>query len=79
MADHVAAISLINCPAVAKHNLYNMYKVIKYSILCMAIGVSACKVPYNPPPITVNNNYLVVEGIINISDSTFINLAVPLP
>ena len=37
--------------------------------------IAACKVPYNPPPITVNNNYLVVEGIINISDSTFINLS----
>jgi hypothetical protein len=34
-----------------------------------------CKTPYTPAPITANSNYLVVEGLINITDSTFINLS----
>jgi len=49
------------------------FKCILYILI--AISVSACKVPYNPPPITANYNYLVVEGLININDSTFINLS----
>jgi len=41
----------------------------------LLILTAACKVPYNPPPITAVNNYLVVEGLINISDSTYIKLS----
>src|ERR1700744_1418031 len=36
---------------------------------------STCKVPYAPAPIHAVNNFLVVEGIINISDSTYITLS----
>ena len=35
----------------------------------------ACKTPYTPAPTTAVTNYLVVEGLINISDSTYINLS----
>ncbi len=41
----------------------------------IAIIVIACKQSYTPPAITANANYLVVEGLININDSTFINLS----
>jgi len=34
-----------------------------------------CKTPYNPTPITTVTNYLVVEGFINITDSTYVNLS----
>jgi hypothetical protein len=40
-----------------------------------AISLGACKAPYAPAPITAVNNYLVVEGLINISDSTYIKLS----
>lgn len=53
-----------------------MKKAIKYTIYVLAaLGVWACKVPYNPPAITAVNNYLVVEGLINITDSTYIKLS----
>ncbi|MGZ3754184.1 MAG: DUF4249 domain-containing protein [Mucilaginibacter sp.] len=39
------------------------------------ILAAACKTPYTPAPITAVTNYLVVEGLINISDSTFIKLS----
>ncbi len=38
-------------------------------------AVIACKTPYTPAPTTTISNYLVVEGLINISDSTYINLS----
>jgi len=34
-----------------------------------------CKTPYTPTPISTVTNYLVVEGLINITDSTYINLS----
>lgn len=40
-----------------------------------AISLATCKTPYTPAPITANNSYLVVEGLINITDSTYINLS----
>ena len=39
------------------------------------IVMAACKTPYTPAPITATTNYLVVEGMINIADSTFIKLS----
>src|SRR5471030_851404 len=44
-------------------------------IVLTALFFSACKTPYTPAPVTANYNYLVVEGLINISDSTFIKLS----
>src|SRR5580658_10004312 len=44
--------------------------------LLLVISALACKKPYNPPAITGNGNYLVVEGVINSgSDSTVIKLS----
>src|ERR1700679_2967262 len=49
---------------------------IKHIVYILLIAdLTTCKVPYTPPPITANNNYLVVEGLINITDSTYINLS----
>ncbi len=46
------------------------------SIFLIAFIVGACKKPYNPPAITGNGGYLVVEGVINSgSDSTTIKLS----
>jgi len=39
----------------------------------MLIGVG-CKKPFAPSVISTNNSYLVVEGVINITDSTYIKL-----
>jgi len=45
-------------------------------ILFLIISVMGCKKPYNPPAITGNGSYLVVEGVINSgSDSTTIKLS----
>jgi len=53
-----------------------MKKRFKYILyILIAISGSACKTPYTPTPITATSNYLVVEGLININDSTFINLS----
>ena len=57
-----------------------MKKGVKYlyiiAILLVAIvSLTACKTPYTPPPITAVSNYLVVEGLIDITDSTYINLS----
>jgi len=49
---------------------------VTYSFYLIAlISITSCKVPYNPPAITAINNYLVVEGLINITDSTYIKLS----
>ncbi|MGZ3819548.1 MAG: DUF4249 domain-containing protein, partial [Mucilaginibacter sp.] len=52
-----------------------MRKVISIIILMSAIA-EGCKKPYTPAIVAINNNYLVVEGLINSgSDSTFIKLS----
>jgi len=54
-----------------------MKLIVTYSlfIFCCLIGTT-CKTPYEPVEITVNVNYLVVEGIINSGpDSTIIKLS----
>jgi len=51
----------------------NRIKYILYIIT--GIALTTCKTPYTPAPITAVNNYLVVEGLININDSTYINLS----
>jgi hypothetical protein len=40
-----------------------------------ALSITTCKTPYNPTPVATISNYLVVEGLINISDSTYIKLS----
>jgi hypothetical protein len=49
------------------------FKYIAY--ILFIINLSTCKVPYTPAPILASNSYLVVEGLINVSDSTYINLS----
>jgi len=51
--------------------------ILKYTIcvLVFVLSFCSCKVPYTPPPITAVSNYLVVEGLINIADSTYITLS----
>jgi len=49
---------------------------IKYILYVLAvISFSNCKTPYTPAPTTTPTNYLVVEGMINLSDSTYITLS----
>jgi len=49
---------------------------LSYTILTLLTALTcSCKKPYNPTTVTTNYNYLVVEGLININDSTFINLS----
>ena len=40
-----------------------------------AISLLTCKTSYTPAPVTDVTNYLVVEGMINITDSTYIKLS----
>jgi len=50
----------------------------KYHIACylLLFALLSCRKPYDPPAITTNVNYLVVEGLINTgSDSTIIKLS----
>jgi len=50
--------------------------ILYFIAVPIAIGtITTCKTPYTPAPITAVNNYLVVEGLINITDSTYINLS----
>jgi len=39
------------------------------------VSVVSCVKPYRPSIVTSTSNYLVVEGLINISDSTYIKLS----
>lgn len=50
-------------------------KVTYLAILLTLLIAAACKTPYTPAPTTAVTNYLVVEGLINISDSTYIKLS----
>jgi len=59
-----------------KYVLYITLYIITVIPIAIGIGIiSSCKTPYAPAPITAVNNYLVVEGLININDSTFISLS----
>jgi hypothetical protein len=40
----------------------------------MTLASLGCKKPYAPSIISSNNSYLVVEGVVNITDSTYIKL-----
>ncbi len=53
-----------------------MKPLLLYLLFITALVVtSSCKVPYEPQPTTTPTNYLVVEGLINTTDSTFIKLS----
>jgi hypothetical protein len=44
--------------------------------MVLAVIIAGCKKPYNPPVVSSNNHYLVVEGVINSgNDSTIISLS----
>jgi hypothetical protein len=44
--------------------------------MVLAVIIAGCKKPYNPPVISDDNHYLVVEGVINSgNDSTIISLS----
>ncbi|SDE11481.1 protein of unknown function [Mucilaginibacter pineti] len=46
-----------------------------WCVILLTATYAACKKPYNPPVISSNNNYLVVEGVINTgNDSTIFKL-----
>jgi len=50
-------------------------KYIWYLFVVIGVIIS-CKKPYNPPIVSSDNHYLVVEGVINSgNDSTIINLS----
>ena len=47
-----------------------------YAISLSAMTINSCKKPYTPSVVVANNNYLVVEGVINSGqDSTVIQLS----
>jgi Domain of unknown function (DUF4249) len=50
-------------------------KLAAFLFILAIISLTTCKTPYTPGPISAVSNYLVVEGFINISDSTYINLS----
>jgi len=50
--------------------------IVRYlGITLTAISFFACKEPYTPPQIENNPNYLVVDGMLNVGDSTTIKLS----
>src|SRR5476651_1506198 len=54
----------------------NMKRKVTYLVYLLTLLIAAaCKTPYTPAPTTAVTNYLVVEGLINISDSTYIKLS----
>lgn len=42
-----------------------MKKIYGYNLLLLCFSLLMCKKPYEPPAITFNNNFLVVDGVIN--------------
>ncbi|BAU54469.1 DUF4249 domain-containing protein [Mucilaginibacter gotjawali] len=51
-------------------------KRVNYLLFILVAMVAACRKPYNPPPVSDTNGYLVVEGTINSgADSTFIKVS----
>ena len=51
----------------------NLYRLIFFGLpIILGLG---CKQQYNPPAIRANPNILVVDGILNVGDSTFIRLS----
>jgi len=46
-----------------------------FSLLLAVMTMCACRKPYNPPAIASPPSFLVVEGVITGSDSTFITLS----
>lgn len=54
-----------------------MRKILLYSLLILSAGIllNACKDVYKPQAISTPNRYLVVEGFINGTDSTFFRLS----
>ena len=45
-------------------------------LMVLAVITAGCKKPYNPPVVSSDNHYLVVEGVINSgNDSTIISLS----
>ncbi|MBN9295470.1 MAG: DUF4249 domain-containing protein [Filimonas sp.] len=54
-----------------------MKKILLYSLLILSAGIllNACKDVYKPQAISTPNRYLVVEGFINGTDSTFFRLS----
>jgi hypothetical protein len=60
-----------------------MMKLLQFTlgILFIMVVVYSCRAKYLPPVVATNSNYLVVEGVINSSntDSTFIKLSRTVP
>ncbi|MBB6128595.1 DUF4249 domain-containing protein [Mucilaginibacter lappiensis] len=51
-------------------------KINKLIYITLLAVIVSCKKPYNPPIVSSDNHYLVVEGVINSgNDSTIINLS----
>lgn len=48
-------------------------RLLLFLFVCLLFG--ACKEPFTPILTNINSNLLVVEGFVNISDSTFIKLS----
>ncbi len=44
-------------------------------MLVSVVTLAGCRKPYQPPVTTINSNILVVEGMINLTDSSFIRLS----
>lgn len=51
-------------------------KINRFIYITVLAVIVSCKKPYNPPIVSSDNHYLVVEGVINSgNDSTIINLS----
>jgi hypothetical protein len=55
---------------------FRQMKMNKYIYIILLAVIVSCKKPYDPPIVSSDNHYLVVEGVINSgNDSTFIKLS----